>query len=244
MPEGPSLVILREALEQFEGRKVQSASGNAKIDIPRCEGKTLEFILTWGKHMLLCFDDFYLRIHFLMFGTYRINERKDAPARLSLVFDNGEVNFYTCSVRLEEGSPLGVYAWDVDVLSELWDPGYALKQLNTLPKSTLVSDALLNQNIFSGVGNIIKNEVLWRIKVHPESKLGALPIAKQKAMVKDARDYSILFYEWKKEFVLKKNWKIYKKSQCPRCELKTIRAYVGKTPRLTCYCSNCQELYT
>lgn len=36
-------------------------------------------------------------------------------------------------------------------------------------------DALLNQDLFAGSGNIIKNEVLFRIGVHPWSTLGALP---------------------------------------------------------------------
>lgn len=244
MPEGPSIMILREMLEPFEGKIVREASGNAKIDMPRMKGKRLDMVLNWGKHLLLCFDDFYLRIHFLMFGTYRINERKDTPPRLSLVFPDGEVNFYTCSVRLLEGNPVSTYEWHADVLSETWDPSVALKRLRELPGSVLVSDALLNQEIFAGVGNIIKNEVLWRIKVHPESRVTALSLPRLKELVKDAREYSQLFYEWKKEFVLKKNWKIYKKSMCPRCDLKTIRAYIGRIPRLTCYCSNCQELWT
>ncbi|MER3465444.1 MAG: endonuclease, partial [Chitinophagaceae bacterium] len=40
----------------------------------------------------------------------------------------------------------------------------------------MVNDALLDQEIFSGVGNIIKNEVLYRIEVHPLSTIGALPL--------------------------------------------------------------------
>lgn len=243
MPEGPSIVILRELLDKFEGLKVIHASGNAKIDIDRITGKTLEFCLSWGKHTLLCFDDFYLRIHFLMFGTYRINERKETAPRLQLKFKNDEVNFYTCSVRLEEGTPLSSYEWSADVMSDYWDPKAALKKLQSLPPKTLISDALLNQEIFAGVGNIIKNEILWRFFIHPESQTGALPLKKQKEVVQDARDYSFLFYEWKKQYVLKKNWKIYKKGMCPRCELKTVRAYIGRTPRLTTYCANCQKLY-
>jgi hypothetical protein len=46
----------------------------------------------------------------------------------------------------------------------------------------LVCDALLDQNVFAGVGNIIKNEVLFRIRVHPLSKLGALPAHKLRAL--------------------------------------------------------------
>ena len=79
--------------------------------------------------------------------------------------------------------------------------------------------------------------------MHPESRIGKIPEEKLLELVKDVRDYSLLFYAWKKKFELKKNWKIYKKGMCPRCELKTIRAYLGKTPRLTTYCPNCQQLY-
>jgi endonuclease-8 len=244
MPEGPSIVILRELLLPFEGQKVMRASGNAKIDMDRISGKTLEFCLSWGKHTLLCFDDFYLRIHFLMFGTYRINERKETEPRLQLKFKNDELNFYTCSVRLMEGTPLADYEWEADVMSDYWDAENALKKLQLLPRTALISDALLNQEIFSGVGNIIKNEILWRFRIHPESLVHALPEEKQREVVNDARDYSFLFYEWKKEYVLKKNWKIYKKGTCPRCDVKTVRGQIGKTPRLTTYCPNCQHLYT
>ena len=58
-----------------------------------------------------------------------------------------------------------------------WNPSKAKKKLKEIP-DTLVADALLDQNIFAGVGNIIKNEVLWRIKVHPKTKLGDLPTKK------------------------------------------------------------------
>lgn len=243
MPEGPSIVILRELLAPFEGQKVALATGNAKIDMDRITGMKLEFCLSWGKHTLLCFDDFYLRIHFLMFGTYRINERKDSVPRLQLKLKNDELNFYTCSVRLEEGTPLATYEWEADVMSDYWDPELAMKKLKGLPPKTLISDALLNQELFAGVGNIIKNEILWRFSIHPESEVGGMPAKKQRQAVNDARDYSFLFYEWKKQFVLKKNWKIYKKGKCPRCGLQTIRTYIGNTPRLTTFCPNCQILY-
>src|SRR5688572_27646618 len=86
MPEGPSIVIAKEQMSRFIGKKVITASGNTKIDIPRLENKKMEDIKTWGKHLLLCFDDFTIRVHFLLFGTYRIDEKKDAQLRLGLTF--------------------------------------------------------------------------------------------------------------------------------------------------------------
>ena len=75
----------------------------------------------------------------------------------------------------------------------------------------LVCDALLDQNIFAGVGNIIKNEVLFRIKVHPENTIQSLPPRKLTEMINEARNYSFDFLKWKKAFVLKKHWLIHTK---------------------------------
>jgi endonuclease-8 len=127
-------------------------------------------------------------------------------------------------------------------MSPDWNESKALKTVKKL-KDTEVCDVLMNQEIFSGVGNIIKNEVLFRIKVHPECLVESLPLKKIKELVKEGHNYSHEFYHWKKAYVLKKNFLIYKKSECPRCKLKTKRKYLGKGKRLTCYCENCQVMY-
>jgi hypothetical protein len=126
MPEGPSIVILKEQAAGFAGRKILSAEGDAKIDKARLVGQRVVALRSWGKHFLIELQGFALRIHLLMFGTYRINERKDSPPRLSLGFDGGdELNLYTCSVRYIEGSPDDVYDWSADVMSDRWDAGHA-----------------------------------------------------------------------------------------------------------------------
>ncbi len=67
-------------------------------------------------------------------------------------------------------------------------------------------------NVFAGVGNIIKNEVLFRIRVHPLSKIGKLPPRKLSELIKQARQYSFDFLEWKKAFVLRKHWLAHNKA--------------------------------
>ncbi len=37
MPEGPSLLILKEELQAFKGKKIISVSGNSKLEIHRLE---------------------------------------------------------------------------------------------------------------------------------------------------------------------------------------------------------------
>lgn len=243
MPEGPSLLIAREQMASFEGKKVIQVSGNSKIAKDRMLNQKLLHIRTWGKHLLLCFKGFTVRIHFLMFGTYRVNETKDAPPRLSLGFSKGSIHFYTCAVKIIEEPLDEIYDWSADVLSDEWDPKAARKKLKAVP-SMLVTDALLDQNIFSGVGNIIKNEVLFRIKVHPKTAIGSLPPAKLTQLIKEARNYSFDFLEWKKEYTLRKHWLAHTKKTCPRDGDKIVKEYLGKTQRRTFFCNTCQILYT
>ncbi|GAA5007276.1 endonuclease [Pseudoluteimonas lycopersici] len=242
MPEGPSIIILHEAAAKFAGHVVRSATGNSKLDLKRMEGRKVRAIRSWGKHFLIDFGDFAMRVHMLMFGSYRVDETKPAPPRMSLAFDNGQLNFYSSSLKYIEQPLEEAYDWRSDVLSPDWSPRLARVKLKKQP-DTLVCDALLDQAIFSGVGNIIKNEVLFRIKVHPETTIGALPPAKLTALIRQARDYSEDFLEWKRRFVLRKHLLVNGKGKCPDCGSKLVRAYLGKTHRRTFYCPHCQVRY-
>ncbi len=244
MPEGPSIIILKEQVEELhlEGRQVLAVGGNTSIEKERLLNENIQEFKSWGKHFLICFKDFSLRVHFMLFGTYRINERKDTQARLSIQFEDAELNFYTCSLKFIEGDLNQVYDWSADVMSDTWNEKAALMKLKEKPEM-LVCDALLDQNIFAGVGNIIKNEVLYRLKIHPLSQVGALPVAKLKAMIKEARIYSFQFLEWKKEFTLRKHWLAHTKTICLRCNLPIHKQYLGKTNRRTFFCTNCQKEY-
>lgn len=242
--EGPSLVILKEEIKSFKGKKIVAASGLAKINLERLTGLKIKSFKTWGKHFLIQLKGFSLRIHFLMFGSYRINERKPKNASLHLKFEDGrELNFYTCSIREIEIDLDSAYEWSADVMNEAWNPASARRKLRKQPELN-VGDALLDQNIFAGVGNIIKNEVLFRIYVHPESNVGALPARKLTALITEARNYSFDFYEWKKVYQLKKHWLIHTKRKCPRCKVPAFKKYTGKTKRRSFFCEQCQVVYT
>lgn len=199
MPEGPSIVILRELIENLhlEGAEIIEVSGNTKLDKDRVLHQKVISFKSWGKHFLICFSDFALRIHFMLFGTYRINEEKASTPRISLVFKNDVLNFYTCSLQFVEGDINQVYDWEADVLSDDWNPSKALKKVKE-KEDVLVCDILLDQNTFAGVGNIIKNEVLYRIGVHPLCTVGSLSTPKLKELIKEARNYSFDFLHWKK----------------------------------------------
>lgn len=242
MPEGPSIVILREQAQRFAGHDVIEATGNSKIDIGRLRGQTVVRFRSWGKHFLIEFADFSVRIHLLLFGSYRIDERKETAPRLSLQFDNGELNFYGCSVQFIEEPLDQRYDWSTDVMSDRWAPKQALAKLRAKPDA-LACDVLLDQEIFAGAGNIFKNEVLFRIRVHPLSPVGALPARKLRELVAETRIYAFQFLEWKKAFVLKKNWLAHRQSTCPRCHVRFVKARFGRGNRQSFFCEICQRLY-
>lgn len=242
MPEGPSIVILKEEAQPFKRKKVTAVTGNSKVDIQRADGQTIVDFKSWGKHFLICFKDFSIRIHFMLFGSYRINEVREMQPRLSLQFAKGELNFYACSVKILEDDLDALYDWSADVMSDSWDAKAAKKKLLEKPHM-LVCDALLDQGIFAGSGNIIKNEVLFRTKIHPKSKVGALPARKLNEMIREVRNYSFDFLKWKKAYVLRKHWLAHTKQTCPRCNIKLIKEYMGRHHRRTFFCNNCQVLY-
>ncbi len=244
MPEGPSIVILRSETQRFVGKTIALAEGNTKaVDLDSLKGLRIASLRSFGKQFLIGLPTTALRIHFLLFGSYRIDERKDSAPRLSLQFKGGgELNFYACSVRPIDADLDAQYDWRADVMSPTWDAALARKKLRAAPEM-LVCDALLDQDIFAGVGNIIKNEVLFRIRVHPLSTVGALPARKLRQLVEEARQYSFDFLEWKKRFVLKQHWLAHAKTTCPRCNIPYNKGKLGRTQRRAFYCEHCQRLY-
>ncbi len=244
MPEGPTLVILKEETARFEGQHIVAASGTTTgLDPDELVGQPILAIRTFGKQFLIQVPDLAFRIHFLLFGSYRIDEEKDRPPRLALSMeDGGAMNFYGCSIKTIDGELVDAYDWPADVMSDAWKPALALKKLRAKP-DTLVCDALLDQNVFAGVGNIIKNEVLFRIRVHPASTVGGLSPAKLREMVAEARNYSFDFLAWKKAYVLKQHWLAHAKRICPRCNIPFSKAHLGVTQRRAFFCERCQIRY-
>jgi len=244
MPEGPTIVILKEVVQPFKGKRILHASGNAKIDVGSFEGQKIKEIKSWGKQFFLCLENVNIRIHLLMFGSYSINEQTKPgnSLRLGLQFSNGALYFYTCSVKLIEQDLNELYDWQADVLSDLWNPALARKKLKAT-SGTMVCDALLDQQIFSGVGNIIKNEVLYRVRLHPESTVGKIPAHALTQLIREARNYSFDFLKWKRAFELKKHWLAYTQKTCHRCNLPFIKKHCGVTNRRSFFCENCQVKY-
>ena len=249
--EGPSLYLAAEQLKPFVHQELIQVSGNSTIGIERLNGQKINDIFSWGKHLVFQFDSFALRVHFMLFGSFEATvagkpvigdyKKNNRVPRLKFELSNGHIEMYSCSLKfLELSHAKASYDFSVDVMSEEWDGKRALKKVLSFPDEQ-IADVLLNQEIFAGVGNIIKNEILFMARVPPEIKVSGITPLKIKKLIKLAQTFSFQFYEWRKQFVLRKNLIIYQKSVCPNCEGNVVRRLTGKRRRWSFYCPHCQK---
>jgi endonuclease-8 len=174
--------------------------------------------------------------HSTLTGDYR---RSYTP-RLQLNFENGEIKMFNCSVKfLETGNAKADCDFTIDIMSPKWDPDQALESISARPGAE-IADLLLDQNIFAGVGNIIKNEVLWRVRIHPQTQVKDISPSELKDLIAETKKFSRLFYQWRKVFLLRKHLDIYQKSICSRCGAKVKREKTGKRNRISHFCPVCQ----
>ena len=247
--EGPSLFLAAEQLQPFSGKCIERVAGNSTIGIQRLEGLKVKEIFAWGKHLVFQFDSFALRVHFMLWGTFAAtvngrsvtgDYRRSGPPRLVMNFRNGEITIWAASVRyVEDANAKAAYDFTADVMSDEWNGRAALAKVRAFPRAE-IADVLLDQAIFAGVGNIIKNEVLFRTRVSPFAKVRTIPARKLRAIAADARTFSFRFLELRRIFALRKNLEVYGRSVCPRCGGKINRRVHGQRARRSFFCAKCQ----
>lgn len=248
--EGPSLFLAAEQLAPFIHQTIDEVSGNTKIGKERLLKQKVLDIFSWGKHLVFQFEGFALRVHFMLFGSFEatVDGRKvtgDYPRRhriprLVLTFKNGDIEMYSCSLQYKElADAKKHYDYTIDILSVMWDSKNALERIQNFPDSQ-IGDLLLDQTLFAGVGNIIKNEVLFLVRTSPERMIRELSLAKLKKIIKTIREFVFQFYAWRKNFELKKHYRIYRKTACTRCGAKVIKKKTGLGARMSYICPTCQ----
>jgi endonuclease-8 len=200
-------------------------------------------IETWGKIIFLIFSGgIFTRTHFMLFGSYRIDDPKiNRIPRVELHFDNGTVYFYACAFSMNAEEIFSKIDHRVDVLSDDWDEKFVARLLKEMPQDTLLCDLFLDQSLFAGSGNIVKNEVLFNLRRHPETKLSDIDRKDYRVLCLAIRNYCEDFYIWKLQFELRQHWQVYKRKVCRLCGRKLEHEKLGKLKRSTFYCSHCQK---
>ena len=244
MPEGPQMIFLKEQVDHFAGQLVTEAKGNAKnLPFNEIKGQVLTDIKTFGKEILFCFHSFTIRVHLMLFGKYAIDDVLNRELRLGLGFENGAINFYACECRFIKEPLDKVYDWTTDVLSDSFNRNKAFEKMKS-KANDLICEALLNQRILAGVGNKIKNEVLFKRQVHPESLVGEMPQTELAKLIDECVNLSSSYLAWKREGTEDDHWKVYRKEECPRDHIPLRKEKIGKSRRSCYFCDKCQRLYT
>jgi len=224
--------------------------GNSTIGITRLRRQRVEDIFAWGKQLVFQFGDFALRIHFLLWGTFAAtvrgasvtgDYRRTGPPRLVLTFANGEMTVWSASLKyIDSGAARDGYDFASDVMSDAWNARAAMRKVRRHPDAE-IADVLLDQSIFAGVGNIIKNEVLFRTRTSPFALVRDISSRRLRAITDDARAFSFRFLELRRAFSLRKHLEVYGRSLCVRCGSKVDRRVHGTRHRRSFFCAVCQR---
>jgi endonuclease-8 len=253
VPEGDTLVRTAGGLRPYLlGRTVTAAW--ARTPGPRVErlvGATVIGVEAQGKNLLIRFDNgLEVRTHLQMHGSwhrYRPGERwRLSRARARLVIEvpgSVAVCFDAPTVELFEQRAEGLHPalgrLGPDLLKDPFDTTEALRRLRDPSRADLsIAEALLDQRALAGIGNEVKNEVLWQARVSPWSLVRDQDDAALGALVDLARG------------VLREGAAtgrrprhVYRRASrpCPRCgTMIRVEPQGRDVPRLTFWCPTCQ----
>ena len=142
-----------------------------------------------------------------------------------------------------------------DVCSYLFNAQDVFTSIRQSGVDCIVSDALLNQDLFPGVGNIIKIESLHRSKIDPRRTVNTLTDVELRRIIRHARQYSM---DWLKIGRTGKKL-VYNQTTCGTCRAMSVKMQkiggIGSSisngvqkghafmSRVTFWCSICQPLH-
>ena len=185
MPEGDTVWLAAKRMHAaLGGRPLTRFDLRVpKLATADLTGATVTDVLARGKHMLIRFDrGLTLHSHFRMDGSWRLHRpgerwRGGGPAyQVRAVLANADweaVGYRLHDLALvpatEEDRLVGHLG--PDILGPDWDADEAARRLVADPDRA-IGDALLDQRVLAGVGNLYKNEALFLAGVSPWTPAG------------------------------------------------------------------------
>jgi endonuclease VIII len=177
MPEGDSLRRAARKLQVLVGEHVAVETPHpraaAECVAERLDGRRLEGVEAVGKNLLLRFEGgLVLRSHLRMSGRWDVVERGSARhgkpwlvlmgEEREAVLWNGPVLELTARATLRLGP---------DILAESPDLDAMAANLRREHGGRELGDALLDQRLVAGIGNLWKAEALWGARLSPWLRL-------------------------------------------------------------------------
>lgn len=177
MPEGDSLRRAARKLRVLVGERVAVETPHpraaAERVAERLDGRRLEGVDAVGKNLLLSFEGgLVLRSHLRMTGRWDVVERGSARrGRPWLVLTGAEREAVLWNGPVLELTARGTQRLGPDVLAEPPDLDRMVANLRHEHAGRELGDALLDQRLVAGIGNMWKAEALWHARLSPWLRL-------------------------------------------------------------------------
>jgi endonuclease VIII len=251
MAEGDTILRAAQRIEAaIGGEELEVRAGNGRgrtVGVERLDGRRLDRVETRGKHLLLHFDDLVLHSHLGMSGSWHVYGRGErwrkppASAWTTLAGEEREaVQFGGPTLRVLpaaqlRGDPL-LTRLGPDILAPELDLAGAVHSLRTGVDRQL-GEALLDQHLVAGIGNIFKSEACFAAKADPwcpvcgcsDGELHAV-LAATRLLMQDSVAGG------------RPSPAVYKRSgrPCPSCGTPIAARGQGDANRRTYWCPSCQ----
>jgi endonuclease-8 len=251
--EGDTILRTARRLDEaLAGRRVEvrapSPRGKA-TGVQRLDGHRAQRVESRGKHLLLHFDGgLVLHSHLGMGGSWQLytrGARWRKPARAAwavLSTDAADaVLFGGTTLRVLPAGRVGLdpslRRLGPDILAADFDSAGAAASLRDAAGDRELGEALLDQGVVSGIGNIFKSEGCFAAGVSPWRKAGELGEDELRTVLDVTR-------ELMQEAVLsgRQPRAVYRRSgqPCPRCRAPLQSRGQGDANRTTYWCPGCQ----
>jgi endonuclease VIII len=213
--------------------------GKAAIDAGRLDGRRLLGVEAVGKNLVLRFEGGYLlRNHLRMSGRWRVGPRgKTARGRPWLVLRGAEREAVLYGGRVLELHGRALRRLGPDILGDPPDFDRMAVNLRRGHGDREVGDALLDQRLVAGIGNVWRTEALWRAGVSPWRPLASLEDTELRCVLEEAARLMRASVETGRE-----QRAVYRRAgrPCPRCSTPIRSRAQGDSNRTAYWCPTCQ----
>jgi endonuclease-8 len=243
VPEGDALHRAAKRLQPLVGQRLAAESPHPRAQAtgvaPRIDGRVLESVDAVGKNLLLRFEGgVVVRSHLRMTGRWRLEPRGRArTGRPWLVLRGDEFEGV-----LWNGPVLTLEARNVprlgpDVLAPDFDFDAAVAGLHVVGDQWL-GEALLDQRLVAGIGNMWMAEALWAVRTSPWRRLRDVSEDERRLALEQAARLMRASVDAARA----SRAQVYGRAgrPCPRCRT-AIRAWgQGDANRTAYWCPKCQ----
>ena len=203
------------------------------------DGRRLERVEAVGKNLLLSFEGgLVLRSHLRMSGRWTVRERRSTTTgRPWLVLRGRGREAVLWGGPVLELNRRAVRRLGPDILARPPELDRMVANLRRIDQGREVGDALLDQRLVAGIGNMWKAEALWRAEISPWRPLGGTSDEELLSVLSEAARMMRRSVDSGRE-----ERSIYRKAgrPCPRCRTPISSRGQGDANRMAYWCPTCQ----